>query len=59
MVFQNYAVFPHLMVFEKIGFGLQMQKLPEEEVKRRVERTVTLMHIEQLLKRYSGELSGG
>jgi multiple sugar transport system ATP-binding protein len=59
MVFQNYAVFPHLTVFENIGFGLRMQKLPNAEVKRRVERTATLMHIEQLLKRYSGELSGG
>ncbi|MEP0942093.1 MAG: ABC transporter ATP-binding protein [Rhizobiaceae bacterium] len=59
MVFQNYAVFPHLTVFENIGFGLRMQKLPNDEVKRRVERTATLMHIEQLLKRYSGELSGG
>ncbi len=59
MVFQNYAVFPHLTVFENIGFGLRMQKLPDAEVKRRVERTATLMHIEQLLKRYSGELSGG
>ena len=59
MVFQNYAVFPHLTVFENIGFGLRMQKLPNDEVKRRVERVATLMHIEQLLKRYSGELSGG
>ncbi len=59
MVFQNYAVFPHLTVFENIGFGLRMQKLPNDEVKRRVERTAELMHIEQLLKRYSGELSGG
>ncbi|MBD8892541.1 ABC transporter ATP-binding protein [Roseibium litorale] len=59
MVFQNYAVFPHLTVFENIGFGLRMQKLPNDEVKRRVERTAGLMHIEQLLKRYSGELSGG
>ena len=59
MVFQNYAVFPHLTVFGNIGFGLRMQKLPDAEVKRRVERTASLMHIEQLLKRYSGELSGG
>ncbi|MCR8725000.1 ABC transporter ATP-binding protein [Frigidibacter sp. ROC022] len=59
MVFQNYAVFPHLTVFENIGFGLRMQKLPNDEVTRRVEKTATLMHIEQLLKRYSGELSGG
>lgn len=59
MVFQNYAVFPHLTVFENIGFGLRMQKLPNSEVERRVNRTAELMHIEQLLKRYSGELSGG
>ncbi len=59
MVFQNYAVFPHLTVFENIGFGLRMQKLPNDEVTRRVNRTAELMHIEQLLKRYSGELSGG
>ena len=57
--FQNYAVFPHLTVFENIGFGLRMQKLPNDEVTRRVERTASLMHIDQLLKRYSGELSGG
>ena len=59
MVFQNYAVFPHLTVFENIGFGLRMQKLPNDEVARRVGRTAELMHIEQLLERYSGELSGG
>ena len=59
MVFQNYAVFPHLTVFENIGFGLRMQKLPNEDVTRRVERVAELMHIEMLLKRYSGELSGG
>ena len=59
MVFQNYAVFPHLTVFENIGFGLRMQKLPDDEVRRRVERVASLMHIEMLLKRYSGELSGG
>jgi multiple sugar transport system ATP-binding protein len=59
MVFQNYAVFPHLTVFENIAFGLRMQKLPQPEVDRRVKRTAELMHIEQLLKRYSGQLSGG
>ena len=59
MVFQNYAVFPHLTVFENIGFGLRMQRRPNHEVKVRVERNAELMHIEQLLGRYSGELSGG
>ncbi|RMH46941.1 MAG: ABC transporter ATP-binding protein [Alphaproteobacteria bacterium] len=59
MVFQNYAVFPHLTVFENIGFGLRMHRLPDEEVRKRVHRTAELMHIEELLGRYSGELSGG
>ncbi|MDR7124803.1 ABC transporter ATP-binding protein [Pseudotabrizicola sp. 4114] len=59
MVFQNYAVFPHLTVFENIAFGLRMKKMDQAEVTRRVTRTAELMHIGQLLKRYSGELSGG
>jgi multiple sugar transport system ATP-binding protein len=59
MVFQNYAVFPHLTVFENIAFGLRMKKLPTKEIERRVNRTAELIHIEQLLKRYSGQLSGG
>ena len=59
MVFQNYAVFPHLTVFENIAFGLRMAKVPQRDVERRVTRTAELMHIEQLLKRYSGQLSGG
>ena len=59
MVFQNYAVFPHLTVYENIAFGLRMAKTPQREIERRVTRTAELMHIEQLLKRYSGQLSGG
>ena len=59
MVFQNYAVFPHLTVFENIAFGLRMKKLPQAEINRRVNRTAELMQIGQLLKRYSGQLSGG
>jgi len=59
MVFQNYAVFPHLTVFENIAFGLRMAKMEQNEVERRVHRTAELMHIEQLLERYSGQLSGG
>lgn len=59
MVFQNYAVFPHLTVYENIAFGLRMQKQPQLEVDQRVRRTAEMMHIEQLLERYSGQLSGG
>jgi len=59
MVFQNYAVFPHLTVFENIAFGLRMKKLGQATIQERVNRTAELMHIEQLLQRYSGQLSGG
>jgi multiple sugar transport system ATP-binding protein len=59
MVFQNYAVFPHLTVFENIAFGLRMKKLPQADIDKRVRSTAGLMHIEQLLQRYSGQLSGG
>ncbi|TBR38427.1 ABC transporter ATP-binding protein [Marinomonas agarivorans] len=59
MVFQNYAVFPHLTVFENIAFGLRMKKVSDDKIKHNVERTAELMHIEHLLSRYSGQLSGG
>ena len=59
MVFQNYAIFPHMTVFDNIGFGLKMHKHSASEIKRRVEKNAELMHIEHLLGRYSGELSGG
>lgn len=59
MVFQNYAVFPHLTVFENIAFGLRMKKLPEPDIQEKVNNAALLMHIEQLLERYSGQLSGG
>jgi multiple sugar transport system ATP-binding protein len=59
MVFQNYAVFPHLTVFENIAFGLRMQKRPDAEVKQKVQKVAELVHLETLLDRYSGQLSGG
>ena len=59
MVFQNYAVFPHLTVFENIAFGLHMQKKPAEQVRRKVGEVAELVHLEALLDRYSGQLSGG
>ena len=59
MVFQNYAIFPHMTVFDNIGFGLKMHRHAAADIKRRVEQNAELMHIEHLLGRYSGELSGG
>jgi multiple sugar transport system ATP-binding protein len=60
MVFQNYAVFPHMTVFENIAFGLRMQKKAEEaDIKRKVEWAAELMHIESQLPKFTGQLSGG
>jgi multiple sugar transport system ATP-binding protein len=59
MVFQNYAVFPHMTVFENVAFGLRMQKAPQEEMKRKVQRAASLLHIEGYLNRYPAKLSGG
>lgn len=59
MVFQNYAVFPHMTVFDNIGFGLKMQKRPESEIRQRVQSSAELLHIEDLLRRYPAQLSGG
>jgi len=59
MVFQNYAVFPHLTVFENVAFGLRMQKVPRERIAPRVAGAAELMHIESLLHRYPSQLSGG
>lgn len=59
MVFQSYAVFPHLTVFENIAFGLRMQKRPNEEVKQRVIKAADLMRIGAYLERYPAQLSGG
>ncbi len=59
MVFQSYAVFPHLTVFENIAFGLRMRRLPKPEVTRKVERAASLVQLEPYLQRYSAQLSGG
>ena len=59
MVFQNYAVFPHMTVYENVAFGLRMQKADEAKVKREVERAAALLHIEPYLERYPAKLSGG
>ena len=59
MVFQNYAVFPHMTVRENIAFGLNIQKLPKDEVNRRIEDALARMQIGQYVDRYPSELSGG
>jgi multiple sugar transport system ATP-binding protein len=59
MVFQSYAVFPHLKVYDNIAFGLRMQKEKEAEIRRRVQSSAELLQIEELLGRYPAQLSGG
>jgi ABC-type sugar transport system ATPase subunit len=59
MVFQSYAVFPHLKVFDNIAFGLRMRKLDRAGVRQRVERAAALVELSELLGRYPSQLSGG
>jgi len=59
MVFQNYAVFPHLTVFENIAFGLRMQKRDGAVIERQVKRASDLLQIGHYLDRYPAKLSGG
>src|SRR6476659_7065687 len=59
MVFQNYAVFPHMTLYDNIGFGLKMQKESKATIKDRVESVAALVHIEELLDRYPAQISGG
>ena len=59
MVFQSYAVFPHLTVFDNIAFGLRMRKRPSSEIKPRVEHAASLIQLEPYLGRYPSQLSGG
>jgi multiple sugar transport system ATP-binding protein len=59
MVFQNYAVFPHMTVYENVAFGLRMKKAPDDQVKKAVDEAAALMRIGPYLQRYPAQLSGG
>ena len=59
MVFQDYALFPHMSVAGNIGFGLEMKKVPKEEIARRVEEALELVRLPGLGKRRPDQLSGG
>ncbi|TWT25783.1 ABC transporter ATP-binding protein [Planomicrobium sp. CPCC 101110] len=59
MVFQNYALFPHLTVFENIAYGLKIKKMSRQEIKERVEESLALVQLEQFAGRRPHQLSGG
>jgi sulfate/thiosulfate transport system ATP-binding protein len=58
-VFQHYAAFKHMTVFNNVAFGLQIRKRPKQEIKDRVHQLLELVHIEQLANRFPAQLSGG
>jgi multiple sugar transport system ATP-binding protein len=59
MVFQNYALYPHMTVYNNMAFGLKMRRTPKQEIKARVGRAADILGISHLLDRYPRELSGG
>jgi multiple sugar transport system ATP-binding protein len=59
MVFQNYALYPHMTVYENMSFGLRLKKFPKAEIKSRVENAARILGITELLERRPRQLSGG
>lgn len=59
MVFQSYALYPHMTVYDNMAFGLKLRKMPKDEIERKVNAAAQSLGIEQLLKRHPRELSGG
>ena len=59
MVFQNYALYPHMTVFDNMAFGLKLRKVPKDEIRRRVGEAAKILEIEHLLDRKPKALSGG
>ena len=59
MVFQNYALYPHMSVFENMAFGLKLRKVPKQEIKKRVEEVAEFLGLAGLLDRKPKQLSGG
>jgi multiple sugar transport system ATP-binding protein len=59
MVFQNYALYPHMSVFDNMAFGLKLRKFARDEIKRRVDEAARILDLQQLLERKPRALSGG
>src|SRR4051812_38261656 len=59
MVFQNYALYPHMTVYRNMAFGLELRKMPKAQIKQRVEEAARVLEIAHLLDRKPRQLSGG
>ena len=59
MVFQNYALYPHMTVYDNMAFGLKMRKTPKDEIDKAVREAARILDLDQLLKRKPSQLSGG
>lgn len=59
MVFQSYALFPHMTVFENVAFGLRMRRVPKSDMAERVNKALALVRLEGVSERYPSQLSGG
>ena len=59
MVFQNYALYPHMTVYENMSFGLRLKRFPKDEIERRVDEAARILDITELLDRKPQQLSGG
>ncbi|HBY36228.1 MAG TPA: sn-glycerol-3-phosphate ABC transporter ATP-binding protein UgpC, partial [Delftia acidovorans] len=59
MVFQNYALYPHMSNYENMAYGLKIAKVPPEEIKRRVDKAAKILELSHLLDRKPRQLSGG
>jgi multiple sugar transport system ATP-binding protein len=59
MVFQNYALYPHMTVYDNMAFGLKLRKLPKDEIRRRVADAAEILEITEFLDRKPAALSGG
>ena len=59
MVFQNYALYPHMTVFDNMAYGLKIRGVPKEEIEKRVAGAAKMLELEHLLERRPRQLSGG
>lgn len=59
MVFQSYAVWPHMNVFDNIAYPLKIKKIPKSEIEEKVNKALKIVHLDQYRERFPSELSGG